>query len=206
MRNTVQATNTVPKIALICGVIAPLLFVGTDILAGTLYAGYSFISQSIGELSAVGAPTRSLVVPLNIVYNLLVIAFVLGVWVSASRNRLLRVAAVMMFGNVVFTLTGAFFPMQPGAAVSTITVVLGAVSMIFFLLAIGFGAAAYRNWFGLFSTGILVAFLVLTFLGLMAGTPHIGVQERTMAYTYALWQAVLAIVLLQAENGFSVKS
>jgi len=99
VRNNLQATNIaarIARIALICGVLAPLLFVGTGILAGTLYAGYSFISQFIGELSAVGAPTRSLVVPLNIVYNLLVIAFVLGVWVSAGRNRLLRVTAVMM--------------------------------------------------------------------------------------------------------------
>ncbi len=146
------------------------------------------------------APTRSLVVPLNIVYNVLVIVFVLGIWVSAGRNRLLRVTAVMMLGNVVFTLVGAFFPMLPGEAVSTTTVLAGAVSMVFFLLAIGFGAAAHRSWFRLFSTGILVVFLVLTILGLMAATSQIGVQERTMAYSYALWQAVLAIVLLSAEK------
>ncbi len=195
-----QTTSTVTRIALICGIVAPLLFVCTDILAGTLYAGYSFLFQSIGELSAVGAPTRSLVVPLNIVYNLLVIVFVLGVWVSAHQNHLLRVTAVMMLGNVVFTLIGAFFPMQPGGAVSTVAVVVGAVSMVFFLLAIGFGAAANRSWFRLFSTGILVVFLVLTILGLMAATSHVGVQERTMAYSYALWQGVLAIVLLRIEK------
>ncbi len=146
------------------------------------------------------APTRSLVVPLNIAYNVLVIVFVLGVWVSAGRNHLLRVTAVMMLGNVIFILIGALFPMQPGDAVSTAAVIVGGVSMVFFLLAIGFGAVANRSWFRLFSTGILVVFLVLTILGLMAASSQVGVQERTMAYSYALWQAVLAIVLLRIEK------
>jgi len=96
--------------------------------------------------------------------------------------------------------------MQLGAAVSTITVVLGAVSMIFFLLAIGFGAAAHRNWFRFYSIGILVTFLVLTIFGFLvapqiaAGTSLVGVQERTMIYGYLLWVVVLDIVLLRAEK------
>jgi hypothetical protein len=44
--------------------LAPLLYVSTDILAGALYAGYSFTSQAISELFAIGAPTSGLVVPL----------------------------------------------------------------------------------------------------------------------------------------------
>ena len=52
------------KALLICGILSPLVYVGTDILAGTLYAGYSFTSQAISELFAIGAPTSSLMVPL----------------------------------------------------------------------------------------------------------------------------------------------
>ena len=133
------------KYLLICGILAPIFFIGTDVIAGILYPGYNFIDQSIGELSAVGAPTRLLVVPLNLIYNMLLIAFVLGVWMTAGQNRLLRVTAVMILGNVVVTLIWAFFPMQLGETVSNITIVLGAVNMIFFLLAIGFGAAAYET-------------------------------------------------------------
>ena len=44
-------------------------------LCGDGYQGYSFASQTIGELSAIGAPTRQLWVPLGIVYTLLVAAF-----------------------------------------------------------------------------------------------------------------------------------
>jgi len=192
--------NSLNKVLLICGILAPLLFICTDILAGILYTGYNFIYQSISELSAVGAPTRLLVVLLNVVFNVLLIAFVLGIWVSANRNRLLRITALMILGNAVVTLIWAFFPMKLGEAPSDINVVLGAVSVIFFLLAIGFGASAYKNWFRLFSIGILATFLILAIFAFMVATTHIGVQERTMTYSYILWLAVLSILLLRIKS------
>jgi len=197
--------NSLNKVLIICGILAPLLFVSTDIFAGLIYSGYNFIYQSISELSAVGAPTRLLVVLLNLVYNLLLIAFVLGIWMSADKNRLLRITAVMVLGNVVFTLIWAFFPMQLGETPSEINVVLGAFSMIFFLLAIVFGAFAYKNWFRLFSIGILVAFLILAIFGFMVATSSIGAQERIMTYSYVLWLAVLSILLLQIKS-WEIKS
>jgi len=90
--------------------------------------------------------------------------------------------------------------MQLGETVSNINVILGAVSMIFFLLAIGFGAAAHRNWFRFFSVGILVLFLVQTIFGVMAATHHIGTQEHIMTYCYMLWLMVLSTVLLLIKN------
>ncbi len=98
-RKELQEPKIVRKALLICGILSPLLWVGTDILAGTLYAGYSFTSQAISELFAIGAPTSGLVVPLFTVSSVLLAAFALGVWVSAGRNRALRVAALMVVGN-----------------------------------------------------------------------------------------------------------
>lgn len=196
----IEVSRKSRTLLLTCGILAPILFIGTDVIAGILYQGYTFIDQSISELSAVGAPTRSLVVPLNILYNVLLIAFVLGVWVSADQNRLLRVTAIMILANVIVTLIWVFFPMQLGETANNLNVILGAVSMIFFLLAIGFGAAAYRNWFRYCSVGILVTFLVLTIFGVMANTHHIGAQERIMTYSNVLWLMVLSIVLLRIKK------
>jgi hypothetical protein len=119
----------------------------------------------------------------------------------------------MMATNVVaFMLVPGFFPMQLGEDGSAFTnatgVILGTLSVIFLLLAIGFGAVAYRNWFRYYSIGILVAFFVLTIFGLLAtpqvpvGQPEssVGAQERTMSYSYLLWQAVLALALLRAKK------
>jgi len=212
MKTSAYLSDKVQKVLLVCGVLASLLKVGTDILAGTLWEGYSFTSRSISDLSAIGAPTRPLVVPLDLMADALLIAFALGVWALAGRNRALRITAVMLFGNAAFLLIGAFFPVRLGEALSTFantmnTILIG-VSVLFLLLAIGFGAAAYRNWFRLYSIGTFLIFLVEDVWAtwgspfVLAGQrgPLVGVQERTMLFGYLLWVVVLAIFLMRAEK------
>ena len=209
-----QAPRMVRKVLLICGILAPLLWVGTDILAGTLYSGYSFTSQAISELFAIGAPTSGLVIPLFTVYDMLLIAFALGVWMSAGRNRALHVVALMMAGNAVNGLVlWNFFPMHMRGAEATFTdtmhVTLAGVGVIFVLLALGFGAAAYRNWFRFYSIGTIltllltgvVAFLYAPQVEANLPTPWLGLTERISTDVYLLWQVVLSIVLLRAEKG-----
>jgi hypothetical protein len=65
----VETARMLRNLLLICGILSSLLYVGTDILAGTLWEGYSFTSQAVSELSAIGAPTRPLVVPLYLAYD-----------------------------------------------------------------------------------------------------------------------------------------
>lgn len=192
------------KLMLICGVLASVLFIATDLLAGMLWEGYSFTVQSISELSAIGAPTRPLVVPLNLFFNALLILFGLGVW-SASRKRAMYVTAVLLLGNAIISFVVVlFFPMHLGEAVSAVHLILMATNVIFLqMLAIVFGAVAFRNWFRFYSIGTLLAFLALTIIGLfvapqiISGPPRSGLQERVMAYGCLLWQAMLAIVLLR---------
>ena len=201
------------KALLICGILSSLLYVGTDILAGTLYAGYSFTSQAISELFAIGAPTSSLMVPLFTLSSVLLVAFATGVWVSAGQNRALRVMALMMVGNAVNGLAlRKFVPMHMRGVEATFTdtmhVTLSGVGVIFVLLALGSGAAAYRNWFRPYSIGTLLV-LLLTGVGtflyapqLAANlpTPWLGLSERSSTYVYDLWQVVLAVVLLRAKK------
>jgi multisubunit Na+/H+ antiporter MnhC subunit len=206
------------KVLLTCGILAPLLYVGTDILAGALYPGYSFTSQAISELFAIGAPTSGLVVPLFTVSDVLLVTFALGVWVSAGRNRALHVIALMIVGNAVNGLVlWNFFPMHMRGVEATFTdtmhVTLAGTGVIFVLLALGFGVFAYQNWFRLYSvvtilalvvTGV-VAFLYAPEVGANLSTPWLGLSERISTYVYDLWQVVLAIVLLRAANGLTGK-
>lgn len=210
METSVGLPAMLHKSLLICGIIAALLFGGTDIIAGLLKPGYRFDTQSASILSAFGTSTRPYVLPLIITSNILMIAFSVGVWFSADKNWVLRVTASLLAGNAIFAMIAfLFFPMHPDEAVNTnankMNVIFMGISVLLFFLAIIFGAAANHNWFRYFSIGIILVFFVVDILATWgrkptlggAPGPLVGVQERTMMYGELLWMALQAVVLLQ---------
>ena len=80
------------KALLVSGVLSSLLYVAMTAFVPMQWERYSSVSQTVSELSAIGAPTRPVWVPLGTAYTLLVAAFGWGVLASARRNRPLRVA------------------------------------------------------------------------------------------------------------------
>lgn len=198
------------QILLICGIPASMLYVGTDILASTLYAGYSFTSQAVSELFAIGAPTSHLVVPLFTISSALLLPFALGIRLKSGRNRALRTIALMVAGNAVNSLVlWNFFPMHMRGAEKTFTDTMHLILAInpFVLLALVFGVIAFRNWFRFYSIGTIVVLLVpaifafsyVSEVGVNDSTPWLGLTERIAQYSNQLWQSVLAIVLFRAE-------
>ena len=199
------------KVALICGIISSLVYVGTDILAGTLYGGYSFTDQFVSELFAIGAPTSDLVVLLFTLSSALLLPFAWGVWLSSGRNRALHFVAFMIVGNAVNSLAlWNFFPMHMRGAEMTFTDIMHLILAInpFVLLGIIFGVAASRSWFRFYSIGTILilvvpaiaAFLYAPGVGTNQPTPWVGLTERISQYGYQLWQVVLAIVLLRVRD------
>src|SRR6266496_2405081 len=110
----------VRKVLLICGILSSLLYVGTDVLGAMRWEGYSYTAQAVSELSAIGAPTRPLVVPLFLTHGVLQIAFGLGVWMSAGRKRGLRITAGLLVGIGLVDLVASFFPMHLRGAEGTL--------------------------------------------------------------------------------------
>jgi hypothetical protein len=202
----------VRKILLICGILAPLLYVGSDIVAAMYWEGYSYTAQSVSELRAIGAPTRPFLIPLLFLYTVLEIAFGLGVWGSAGRKRALHITGVLLIGLGIVDLTAPLFPMHLRGAGGTLTdamhVILTMVTVLFILLIIGFGSAADGKWFRFYSFATLLILIVTGAWAFMDApriaanlpTPLVGVRERINIYGYMLWMAVLAIVLLRAEK------
>lgn len=211
-RRELQTLIIIRKGLLICGTLSSLLYVSTDILATMQWEGYSYTSQSISELMAIGAPTRSIVVSLFSIYNMLIIAFGLGIWITDIRKRV-RFTGVLLIGyGIVGLVTLLFFPMHLRGAEKTISdtmhVTLTSVIVLLILLSIGFGATAEGKWFRLYSIGTI---LILILFGVLAGldgprvaaqlpTPWLGITERVNIYTYLFWVLVLAIKLLRVEN------
>ena len=212
----IEPTSMLRKVLLICGLVAIPLYAGTDILAGTLYPGYSFIDQAVSELFAIGAPTSGLVVPLFTVYSLLVLAFALGVWMTAGRLRSLRIVALVLVANAVNGLMlWNFFPMHMRGTEVTFTdamhLILAATGGIFGALAVGFGAIAFGRRFRIYSILTIMTMFaptILTFSFVSQVTanessPLMGLLERTAFVVYMQWQIVLAIVLLRQQSRVS---
>jgi hypothetical protein len=200
------------KVLFVCGILASLLYVGTDILAAMRYEGYSYTDRAVSELFAIGAPTRPLVVPLFLTHGVLQLAFGLGAWMSAGRKRSLRVTAGLLVGIGLVDLVAFFFPMHLRGAEGTLTdtmhIILASVTVLSTLLAVGFGATANGKWFRLYSLGTIVALVAGGALAWLDAarvaanlpTPWLGVTERINIYGYMLWMAVLAITLLRVQD------
>ena len=197
----------VRKVLLICGILSSLLYVAMNVIVPMQWEGYSSASQTVSELSAIGAPARRLWLLLVIPCTLLVVAFGWGVWLSAGRNRPLRVVGGLMIAHGVI---GIFWPpMHLRGAESTLTdalhIVFAVVTVLLFMLEIGFGAAAFGKRFRLYSIGTMVVLLVFGVLAGLDGpriaanlpTPWVGVWERTSIGAFLLWVLLLALTLLR---------
>jgi len=204
----------VRKALFFCGILASLLYVAMTLFVGMLWEDYSAAAQTISELSAIGAPTRPLWMLLGTVYSVLMVAFGCVVWKSAPPNRALRVVGALIVAHGVF---GYLWPPMHQRAVlaagggtltDTLHLVWAMVNGLFFLLAVGFGAAAFEKRFRVYSIATLV---ILLACGAWSGTyasaiqanlptPWAGVWERITSTTYMLWIAVLATTLLRTRD------
>jgi hypothetical protein len=201
---------TILKVLLFCGILSSLFYAGMDVIGGTRWQNYSWISQEFSRLSAIGAPSRALHLVLSPLYTVLVVAFGLGVWWSAGRSRARRVIGVLLVVYALVSLVWPqFFPEDLSQAVSAFTnamhIILTAITVLSILLQIGFGAAAFGKHFRFYSIGTLL--IVLAF-GVLAGqqapalaagqpTPWVGLLERINIYSYMLWVMVLSVTLLR---------
>ncbi len=207
------------KVLLFCGVLAPLLYLAMTLFVGMLWAGYSVASQTPSELSAIGAPTRPLWMLLGTVYAVLMAAFGWIVWKSAPRNRALRVVGILLMTQAVF---GYFWPPMHQRAVlaagggtltDTLHIAWAVVTVLLFMFAVGFGAAAFGKRFRVYS----IATMAMTFAcGVWTGTSAsrlqadlptrwVGVWERISIAVFMLWVAVLATTLLRARDAAKLR-
>ena len=75
------------RILLMCGILSSLYYFAINIFVAMQYEGYNSASQTVSELSAIGAPTRPLWVSLVIVYSFFVAAFGYGALISAGKKQ-----------------------------------------------------------------------------------------------------------------------
>jgi hypothetical protein len=203
---------------LACGILAGVLYVAMTLFVGMLWDDYSTADQTISELSAIGAPTRSLWTVLGTIYSALMMAFGWIVWKSAPY-RALRIAGALLLMQAVF---GVFWPPMHQRAVlaadgatitDTLHIVWTVVTSLFFMVALGFGAAALGKRFRVYT---LVTMAIVFACGAWTGTyapaiqantptPWVGVWERLNTNVFMLWVVVLAVMLLRTGTSTELR-
>jgi hypothetical protein len=216
LRRSIEHHPVARKTLLGCGVAAFALYVCMDAIAVLRYDGYSYVDQTISELSAIGAPTRSFWIPLGFIYSALMVVFGLHVWELAAGRRALQVVGLAAAGAGILGFVGwPFAPMHQREVlaaggetwVDTVHLVLAGMSSLLFMLSIGIGANTFGTRFRLYSIAtLLVVFVAGGPTGYTAPdvsanepTPWLGVTERVAIYSSMLWYVVLALGLLRAE-------
>ncbi len=200
------------RILLGCGVVSSLLYaVAINVLAPLVHPEYhSYTYRMVSELFAVHAPTRPLLGPPMIVYNLLVLSFAIGVWMSARGKRVTRYTAVALAAYFVVSTTAWFFASMdvrgtPGlTARNVVHVAATAVQGIAMLSALVLGGFVHGLRFRLYTFATLATCVVFgAFAGLLAAgnpSPWLGTAERVSIYAWLLWVGALAIAFLRAPE------
>lgn len=208
-------TAIIRKTLLVCGILSSLWYVSINIFVPMMYDGYSMASLTVSELSAIGAPTRILWVLLCLLYPLLFAAFGWGVLQSSRENRALRIVGSLI---ILYCIMNFYWPPMHqreviaaghGTLTDTLHKIYAMITLIFMMMIMGFGAAALKKTFRIFTIATFVVFIAfgmligMEFPGIQANlpTPHIGIWERINIGAFMFWVIVFAIVLLRRENG-----
>lgn len=199
-------------ILMVFGMVSSVLYIASDVAASLRYEGYTYLHQAFSELLALGSPVRSLMMSYSLVYNVLVLAFAMGVWRLAEGKKVLRWTAVWLFVYGLSSLAGPYVPMHTRGTGTGLTDTLHIVDTFAMVIAIvaamGFGAFAMGKRFKYYSIASIVTLISFgswcgTFAPRMeAGlpTPWLGVIERMNIYPLMWWIAVLAFMLLRSGN------
>lgn len=193
------------KLLLICGILSSVVYLTANVIVPAHFPGYDIVSQTVSELSAIGAPTRELWSAFMVPYAVLAVAFSIGIWLSSGKSRALRAAAVLGFANVVI---GMFWPPMHlrGAeftTTDTLHIVWTAIVVPMMMLQIAFGAASFGRGFRIYSALTIAAMIVFgTMTGLEAPniavngpTPLIGIWERIGMAAQMIWVSIFAVKL-----------
>lgn len=208
-----KRSGAIHKILLSAGIISSLWYVAMNIYVPTQFPGYSSFSQTVSELSAIGAPTRILWSVLGIIFILTITSFGCGIFLSAGKSRPLKITGILL---ILYGLICVFWPPMHqrdvlaagGKSITdTLHIAFTMVTGLIMMLAMAFGAAAFRKTFGFYSIATIV---VLVVFGVITGfyapsleanlpTPWMGVWERVNIYATMLWLLVLAVKMLRGE-------
>jgi hypothetical protein len=163
-----------PKLLVAAGALMFPLYIVMDVCASLAYAGYSYRDQTISELSAIGAPTRTFWLSMSVLYQVLAFAFAfaVGVLTLAGGRRTVRVVGWLLMGSALTGLLWWISPMHRrevlaaggGTWQDTMHLVTAALTTVLYFAMIGVGAFAFGRrfrWYSFATIGLMIGFGML---------------------------------------------
>jgi hypothetical protein len=191
--------------ALLAGLISSCWYVAMNIAFPLADADYNAASQTISELSAIGAKTRAAWIALGLAYSVLVIVFGWAVLRAGDADRRARFAGAALILHGILSLYWPPMHLRgaPFGTTDALHIAWSILTLLLMLVTIVLGAAALSKRFQLYSAitvCIFLAFGTLTAMdapkiALNEPTPLIGVWERINVATYMAWIASFSVIL-----------
>jgi hypothetical membrane protein len=205
------------KLFFLCGMLAPVVYIATVIIGGIRRPGYNHISQFVSELIEMGAPNKWLLNPLFALYNLLTMAFGIGLFMKVRNMSQGKGKVSGLLGALVLVAEGicgfltVFFPQDPRGApvtstgimhlvlagLSSLTTILSMALMGFWFRTIsrlrGYGIYSFVSAIVVFISGGAAAYTGATL------SPILGLMERITIGGFLQWLFVIAAKLYLLE-------
>lgn len=196
------------------GMLAVFFYTAHVVLGGLLWKGYSHLQQPISDLTATGAPDRSLLLIFTTVYSLLALLFAVSFFVLESKKH----HKFVVWGSLFFILTHvislayAFFPQdlpnQPVTFSGVMHIVVTALIVPFTILSpifIGIGFIKEQAWRRIGHFSVLAGCLLVIFGGTTAylyamKLSWFGIAERLNIGTLQLWTFYLSFKLATGKR------
>lgn len=198
------------RLLLYCGIVAVILYAAANAIVPFFAPGYSVWDHTVSELSATGAPTRTLWVTFAFPYAPLFALFGWGV-IRAAPNKWIAASGWLLLAYGIFNLYWP--PMHTreilasgGATLSdTLHLVWAGISVAMFI-GIMTTAAIGMQW--RFRIYTFASIIVLAFFGLLTSlsapdvaknlpTPWAGLYERINMAVFLIWIATFAVLLIR---------
>jgi len=199
----------------LCGVLAPLLYIGTVIIGGFLRPSYNHISQAVSDLIATGAPNKALLDPLFSLYNLLSIGFAVGLFqyvhsdFQQPRKLVGEIGAFVLIAQGIIGLATLFFPEPAGGMTAAITstgklhIVFAGLSSLttmlsILLMGLWFKVSQRHRKYASYSfLSVAIVFLTggLAAVCVAHQSPFAGLVERITIGGFMQWLFVIALAM-----------
>ena len=201
------------RVFFLCGLVAALLYVAVVVAGGIMRPGYDHLSMAVSELIAAGAPQKSLLDALFIVYNGLLIVFAWAAGMSIrgdGKGTAVAGAALLAAVGLLGLLMTLFFPMDPRGSAATITGTMhlafaGALSLctVLSILFLTLGARDHDAFwvYSLVSCALVVLTGAFAAVTAALASPVLGLAERLTIFFFLQWVAGFSGRLVKEDLG-----